>query len=278
MANDMFSYLLIGILVLFQIYSYVSGNSKRFPRLHTGGLVLGYAFLIPYILRMSPDWSSYSMQLFITILIVILDWFSFHEDKSRFSEEELCLLGNCRNNARLTGHLAHIGDALTLGLIIVPFIKDISSKIFVSIGIVIYTLVGMKIIEDYTKDGSVSDLRGLSEAEKCKNSRIMGDSWRGGLNDIITVLGILLAWQAFFTCNSGACNSSLFPFNQVPALWKDIHTPNESQILFFVTVLKVLVIDIGLTLIPTYTNYINTHSQHGSLPSEEYGLPSCFDN
>ena len=227
---------------------------------------------------MSPDWSSYSMQLFITILIVILDWFSFHEDKSRFSEEELCLLGNCRNNARLTGHLAHIGDALSLGLIIIPFIKDISSKIFVSIGIVIYTLVGMKVIEDYTKDGSVSDLRGLSEAEKCKNSRIMGDSWRGGLNDIITVLGILLAWQAFFTCNYGACNSSLFPFNQVPALWKDIHTPNESQILFFVTVLKVLVIDIGLTLIPTYTNYINTHSQHGSLPSEEYGLPSCFDN
>ena len=70
--GDLFSYTLIAILVLFQIYSYFSGNSKRFPRLHTSGLILGYALIIPYILRMSPDWTSYSMQLFITILIVEL--------------------------------------------------------------------------------------------------------------------------------------------------------------------------------------------------------------
>lgn len=276
--GNLFSYLIIGILILFQIYSYFSGNSKRFPRLHTGGLILGYAFIIPYILRMSPDWTSYSMQLFITILIVVLNWFSFHEDKSRFSEEELCLFGNCRNNARITGHLAHISDAVSLGLIIVPFVSDIKLKVMVMVGLIVYTLVGMKVIEDYTKDGSISDLRGLSEEEKCKRSRIMSDSWRGALNDIITVLGILLTWQAFFSCNSGACNSSYFPFNQVPKLWEDLSVPNDSKMLFFVTVLKVLVLDIGLTIVPTYTNYINTHSQHGSLPSEEYGLPDCFDN
>ena len=276
--GDLFSYTLIAILVLFQIYSYFSGNSKRFPRLHTSGLILGYALIIPYILRMSPDWTSYSMQLFITILIVILDWFSFHEDKSRFSEEELCLFGNCRNNARVTGHLAHVADALSLGLLIVPFIADANSKMLVTVGLVAYTLVGMKVIEDYTKDGSVSDLRGLSEDEKCKQSRIMGDSWRGALNDIITVLGILLAWQAFFNCNSGACNSGSFPFNQVPNMWGGINVPTETKLLFFVNVLKVLVLDVGLTIIPIYTNYINTHSQHDSLPSEEYGLPACFDN
>lgn len=276
--GDLFSYLIIGILVLFQIYSYFSGNSKRFPRLHTGGLIMGYAFIIPYILRMSPDWTSYSMQLFITILIVILDWFSFHEDKSRFSEEELCLFGNCRNNARVTGHLAHVADALSLGLLIVPFIADTNSKMLVTVGLIAYTLVGMKVIEDYTKDGSVSDLRGLSEEEKCKRSRIMGDSWRGALNDIITVFGILLAWQTFFSCNSGACNSDSFPFNQVPKLWEGIHAKTDSNVLFYLIVAKVLVLDIGLTIIPTYTNYINTHSQHGSLPSEEYGLPACFDN
>lgn len=276
--GDLFSYLIIGILVLFQIYSYFSGNSKRFPRLHTGGLIMGYAFIIPYILRMSPDWTSYSMQLFITILIVILDWFSFHEDKSRFSEEELCLFGNCRNNARVTGHLAHVADALSLGLLIVPFIADTNSKMLVTVGLIAYTLVGMKVIEDYTKDGSVSDLRGLSEEEKCKRSRIMGDSWRGALNDIITVFGILLAWQTFFSCNSGACNSDSFPFNQVPKLWEGIHAKTDSKVLFYLIVAKVLVLDIGLTIIPTYTNYINTHSQHGSLPSEEYGLPACFDN
>lgn len=276
--GDLFSYLIIGILVLFQIYSYFSGNSKRFPRLHTGGLIMGYAFIIPYILRMSPDWTSYSMQLFITILIVILDWFSFHEDKSRFSEEELCLFGNCRNNARVTGHLAHVADALSLGLLIVPFLADANSKMLVTVGLVAYTLVGMKVIEDYTKDGSVSDLRDLSEEEKCKRSRIMGDSWRGALNDIITVFGILLAWQTFFSCNSGACNSGSFPFNQVPKLWEGIHAKTDSNVLFYLIVAKVLVLDIGLTIIPTYTNYINTHSQHGSLPSEEYGLPACFDN
>jgi len=265
-------------VILFQIYSYFSGNSKSFPRLHTGGLILGYAFIIPYILRMSPDWTSYSMQLFITILIVVLDWFSFHEDKSRFSEEELCLFGNCRNNARITGHLAHLADAVSLGLLIVPFIADTKLKVLVTMGLIAYTLVGMKVIEDYTKDGSVSDLRGLSEEEKCKRSRIMGDSWRGSLIDIITVLGILMAWQAFFSCNSGACNSSTFPFNQVPKLWQSINAPSETKLLFFVTVLKVLVIDIGLTVIPTYTNYINTYSQHGSLTSAEYGIPACFDN
>jgi hypothetical protein len=276
--GDLFSYLVIGIVILFQIYSYFSGNSKRFPRLHTGGLILGYAFIIPYILRMSPDWTSYSMQLFITILIVILDWFSFHEDKSRFSEEELCLFGNCRNNARITGHLAHISDAVSLGLLIVPFIADTKLKVLVTVGLIAYTLVGMKVIEDYTKDGSVSDLRELSEEEKCKRSRIMGDSWRGALNDIITVLGILLAWQAFFSCNSGACNSNSFPFNQVPKMWEGIDVSTESKLLFFVSVLKVIVLDVGMTIIPTYTNYINTYSQHGSLSSEEYGLPDCFDN
>lgn len=276
--GDLFSYLVIGIVILFQIYSYFSGNSKRFPRLHTGGLILGYAFIIPYILRMSPDWTSYSMQLFITILIVILDWFSFHEDKSRFSEEELCLFGNCRNNARITGHLAHISDAVSLGLIIIPFISDPKLKALVTVGLVAYTIVGMRVIEDYTKDGSVSDLRDMSEEEKCKRSRIMGDSWRGALNDLITVLGILLAWQAFFSCNSGACNSNSFPFNQVPKMWEGIDVSTESKLLFFVSVLKVIVLDVGMTIIPTYTNYINTYSQHGSLSSEEYGLPDCFDN
>lgn len=276
--RDLFSYLLIGIVILFQIYSYFSGNSKRFPRLHTGGLILGYAFIIPYILKMSPDWTSYSMQLFITILIVVLDWFSFHEDKSRFSEEELCLFGNCRNNARITGHLAHVSDAASLGLIIVPFISDPKLKALVTMGLVAYTIVGMKVIEDYTKDGSVSDLREMSEEEKCKRSRIMGDSWRGALNDIITVLGILLAWQAFFSCNSGACNSNFFPFNQVPKLWEGMNVSTESKLLSIVTILKVLVLDVGMTIIPTYTNYINTYSQHGSLSSEEYGLPECFDN
>lgn len=276
--GDLFSYLVIGIVILFQIYSYFSGNSKRFPRLHTGGLILGYAFIIPYILRMSPDWTSYSMQLFITILIVILDWFSFHEDKSRFSEEELCLFGNCRNNARITGHLAHVSDAVSLGLIIIPFISDPKLKALVTVGLVAYTIVGMRVIEDYTKDGSVSDLRDMSEEEKCKRSRIMGDSWRGALNDLITVLGILLAWQAFFSCNSGACNSKSFPFNQVPKMWEGIDVSTESKLLFFVSVLKVIVLDVGMTIIPTYTNYINTYSQHGSLSSEEYGLPDCFDN
>lgn len=270
--------MLVGILAMFQVYSYVSGNSKRNPQVHTGGLILGYALVVPYILRLSPDWYSQPIQVFITFLIVVLDWFSFHEDKSRFSEEELCIFGNCRFNARVTGHLAHIVDTIAMGLMIIPFVKDQNTIYAICLGLFIYMLVGMKVIEDYTKDGSVSDLRGKSEDEKCRQARIMRDPWRGGLNDIITALGILLAWQSFFSCTDGKCDSKLFPANQVGNIFSDMSKEHASKKVFMLTLARVIIIDFGMAIVPTYVNYINTSYQHGRISSEEYKIPSCFDD
>lgn len=270
--------MLVGVLAMFQVYSYVSGNSKRNPQFHTGGLILGYALVIPYILRTSPDWYSQPIQVFVTFLIVVLDWFSFHEDKSRFSEEELCIFGNCRFNARVTGHLAHIVDTIAMGLIIIPFIEDQNTIYAICLGLFIYMLVGIKVIEDYTRDGSVSDLRGKTEDEKCRQARIMRDPWRGGLNDIITALGILLAWQSFFSCSDGKCDAKFFPANQVGNMFSDMSKEHVSKKMFMLTLARVIIIDFGMAIVPTYVNYINASYQHGRISSEEFNIPSCFDD
>tara|TARA_B100000214_G_C23959274_1_gene624462 strand:- start:71 stop:1012 length:942 start_codon:yes stop_codon:yes gene_type:complete len=269
---------LVAILTAMQVYSYFMGESKKNPQLHTGSLILGYAIVIPYILRLSPSWYSYPIQLFITLLIVVLDWFSFHEDKSRFSEAELCIVGNCRWNSRVTGHLAHIVDTAAVGLMIVPLLEDNKSKYAVVAGLLVYMAVGSKAIEDMTKDGSISDLRGKSEEEKCKQARIMRDSWRGGLNDLITVLGIMLAWQSFFSCESGKCDSKSFPLNQVTNMFEDLSKEQASKKLFWLTLARIVVIDLGMAIIPTYVNYINTSYQHGRMPASLFDLPSCFDD
>jgi len=269
---------LVGVLAMFQIYSYASGSSKRNPQIHTSGLILGYALVIPYILRLTPDLYSQSMQVFVTLLITVLDWFSFHEDKSRFSEKELCIFGNCRFNARVTGHLAHIIDTIAVGIMIIPLVEDENTRYTICLGLFIYMLVGMKVIEDYTKDGSVSDLRGKSEDEQCRQARIMRDPWRGGLNDILTALGILLAWQSFFNCTDGKCDAKHFPANQVGNIFSDVSKEHASKKLFMLTLLRVVLIDFGMSIVPTYVNFVNTSYQHGRISSEEYGIPSCFDD
>lgn len=270
--------MLVGALVIFQMYSYVSGSSKKNPEYHTLGLIAGYTLVIPYILRLSPEWYSQPMQIFVTLMIVILDWFSFHEDKSRFSEEELCIFGNCRFNARVTGHLAHIIDAISVGLMIIPNVEDEKTVYAICLGLFVYMIVGIKVIEDYTKDGSLSDLREKKEDEKCLQARIMRDPWRGGLNDMITGLGILLAWQSFFSCDNDMCTSKFFPANQAKNLVVGIPKQETSKKLFMLSVARVVVLQIGMAIVPTYVNYINTSYQHGKISSEEYGIPSCFDD
>ena len=128
-----------------------------------------------------------------------------------------------------------------------------------------------------TKDGSVSDLRSKTEKEKCSQSRIMTNQWRGALNDIITVLGIMLAWQTFFTCDKGRCESRYFPGNQVMGLF-DGMKGSTSKTIWVLMLLKVLFIEFGMVLIPTYANYINTSYQHGRMKAKDYGLPDCYDD
>ena len=269
---------LVTIIVSVQLYSYFTGEAKKSPKLHTGLMILGYTVLFPYILRLSPSWYSNSMQIFVTVLIALLDWFSFHEDKSRFSEAELCILGNCRWNARVTGHLACVTDTLAIGLLIIPLVNDTKTKIAIALGLLVYVAIGMKVIENMTKDGSVSDLRGKSEQDKCLQARIMRDSWRGGLNDLITALGIMLAWQTVLNCNSGRCDSGSFPMNQITGLFSDLSKNNTSKKIFMFTLARILILDFGMAIVPTYTNYINTSFQHGLATASNYELPSCFDD
>jgi hypothetical protein len=269
--------LMVFVIAILHIYSFVSGDSKRNPARHTTLMILGYTVLIPYLLKTSPSWYGYPMQIFVTVMILILDWFSFHEDMSRFSEEELCMFGNCRWNARITGHLAHIMDTLAIGIMTVPYIDDPKIRSVVIGAFVIYIAAGCKVIENMTIDGSGSDLRGKSEKDKCLQARIMRNSWRGALNDVITVLGIMLAWQSFFTCDQERCNADNFPLNQIKVLFEQLD-PSAPKKMYYLMLVRVLIMNVGMVIIPTYMNYVNTSYQHGKMKAEEFGLPDCYDD
>ena len=271
--------IIAGLLVLaiasIHVCSYYLEYSSKNPSNHTSLMILGYTILVPFVLRLSPVWYSYPMQIFVTLMIVLLDWFSLHEDKSRFSEKELCLFGNCRWNARITGHFAHIADTATLSLMLIPFIKSPKLKIISTVGFLVYFLIGVSVIENMTKDGSQSDLRGKNEREKCRQARIMKDHWRGAINDLITCLGILLAWQSFLNCEKKSCSAKSFPLNQFSNLI-DVQHSNSGTYAFMFTLAKLLIYDLGSIIVPTYTNYINTSFQHGLIDSKEYDIPDCL--
>ena len=128
-----------------------------------------------------------------------------------------------------------------------------------------------------TKDGSRSDLRDKTEEEKCLEARIMRGSWRGGLNDLITVLGITLAWQTILNCDTASCDTAVFPLNQFKNLFKVPEESNSKLQTVWVT-LRTGVMSLLLAAAPTYTNYVNTSAQHGLLKSSVYKIPSCFDD
>lgn len=267
---------MVSVIVGYYIYSYYNNIPATQPKDHISTIILLYAITIPFILRLSPEWYSYPMQLFTTFMIVILDWFSLNQDKSRFSEEELCVLGNCRMNARITGHGAHMADTLSLGLLIVPFIESTKYKLIVSLGFLVYYLSGVILVEKMTKDESESDLRGKTETEKCLQARIMKDTWRGAFNEIITFLDLLIAWQSFFACNNGSCDSSFFPFNQFLNLTKNIKS--NSFKLMMLSLARFLIYDLGMILAPTFADYVNTSAQHGLISAKSFKLPDCFDD
>lgn len=269
--------MLVICTVLSQMLSYFSGFSTAKPKQHTIGLIGCYALLIPFVLKQSLTWISIEMQIVFTIFVVVLDWLSFHQDMTRFSEENLCIFGNCRWNARVTGHLAHIGDVVSVATLLVPLIQDSKLKFATIAGLLVYVMSGMIVIETMTKDGSRSDLRGKTDEEKCLEARIMRGSWRGGLNDLITVLGITLAWQTILNCDTASCDTTTFPLNQFKNVFKAPENTNSKLQTAWVT-LRTSVISLLLAAVPTYTNYVNTSSQHGLLKSSVYKIPPCFDD
>ena len=268
--------------------------NRTHPYLHVLIVIAGSILTMPYIFLTSPEWYGFPMQLTFNLLVLFLDWFSFYEDKTRFSEKSVRLFGNCRHNARYTGHLAHWGDVLGVMALVVPEVNS-HWKVVVTIGLIVYGFVGSELIDTYTKDGSVSHVKRLNnDDDKCKQARLMRDAWRGVLNDLITVLGVGVAWQAIMKCDDGQCMGNNAPMKLILAPFKTTkktiqHTAKKSDASFYFLMLTVLttIVPTVLTLIttllifivPTVANFVNTSAQHGLTSTNIYDdLPTCFDD
>lgn len=273
-------------IVMIQIFSYKYDKSRTHPKLHTSFLIASYALFTPFLLRLSPVWVSAEMQLCTAFVILVLDWFSFHQDMSRFSEKDICLLGNvglgnCRRNAMFTGAMAHVADVAAVALLLKPLLSRRIDVLIMIICAIIYTLTGFVVIYNITKDGSPSDLRNVqtsiagrsgaaTDEEICAKTRLMSNAWRGGLNDIIIVLGILAAYQSFFNCSRVPCNSRFFVLEQFENIWRvESNSKWWRWATRFVSVFNVI--------IPTYANYVNTSAQHGAFDASDYDLPTCMN-
>lgn len=250
----------VAVVVALYMRSVLLNEHRDSPEWHVGTLIAGSAIAAPLVLQTSSCWYSTPLQLMMATAIIPLDWLSFHEDKSRFSEENKCITGPCRRNAQITGHLAHWGDVLTLAMLLTSRMKG---KAFVAtvLGHIAYGIVGSVFIHEITRDGSASDLRGLTDKQKCEKARIMRDAWRGGLNDMITVMGVLTAWQTVYTsCENDDCVGVR---GHLKAHFGGSYSSG--------------VVKAVLLALPTYSNYVNTVSQHGRLRANEYDLPDCLD-
>ena len=249
-------------------------RSRREPVQHTLGVLALYAVLFPYVFRTSEHWYGVPMQLMVAVMVTALDWFSFHEDMTRFSEADMCIFGNCRENARITGHLAHWADVAGLAVILWPLFdsKDVRAA---ALGVLAaYGAMGSAAIERSTRPGGDSDLTGKTDPEKCRHARIMSSVWRGGLNDLITALGVMAAWQALFTCEKDRCTAKHFPLSLLTGHVRDLFSKSP----FIAVAVGRLVLSLLMVVGPQYANFVNTSYQHGRLRAEEYGLPSCFDD
>lgn len=244
------------------------------PSRHVLLVIAGSVVVVPYVFLTSPSWYGFPMQLTVGVMVLLLDWFSFHEDKTRFSEESICLTGPCRRNAMITGHLAHWGDVAGLVLLLIG--SDRKSWPAIVAGLVTYGIVGSRFIDRMTTDGSPSDLRGLTTEAQCRHARIMRDGWRGTLNDLITLLGVAAAWQSIFTCGDGRCSGPFAPLKIVRSVATDAFRDADTRCEKSISTMRV-VVSLITTVIPTYSNYVNTTAQHGQLFAELYKLPPCFE-
>lgn len=267
---------LVFALVALYVRSLHADDNRKRPRRHTLLVIGGSLVVVPYVLLTSPAWYSLPMQITVSTLILVLDWFSFHEDKTRFSEEDLCATGPCRRNAMITGHLAHWGDVLGLASLLMLNTERENWPVIVA-GFATYGVLGSQFIHRMTEDGSVSDMRGRTDEDKCKNARIMRDSWRGGLNDLITVLGILAVWQALYVCGDGRCQGATAPWKVVRSVATDAFADADTRREKAYSSMRLL-FTVLASVVPTYGNYINTAAQHGQLGAERYKLPPCFDD
>jgi hypothetical protein len=116
---------------------------------------------------------------------------------------------------------------------------------------------------------------------KCKQARIMRDSWRGALNEVITLLGVMTVWQVMFevACVDDRCIGFAAPVNILKGFFADARKVKSVAGLkgYALAALK-LVATVAVTFVPTYANFVNTAEQHRQGSAADYDLPTCFDD
>jgi hypothetical protein len=271
-----------GLAGIAYTYSLLSNFSADHPGWHIFGVLLASFIICPLYLRYSPDMVRPAPQLFVLLIICALDWFSFFEDKSRFSEKPDCIFGNCRTNAHITGQLAHILDVVAILMLantanVIENAQDWEKGVLAAV-FGVYVLAGSFTIKTATADDSQSDLRGLSDESVCCDGKIdiMPNVRRGALNDIILLLGVLCAWQEVFSYDGGIHSTGLSGGNPITssaaALWRFVsgehHSKSMSKRVAYIT------LNATVLVAPTIANILNAKFQHGA-SAKELGIPHC---
>ena len=269
---------LIVTTIIFKLNRKENDYSKKQQKLSSYYVlshIIIFFIITPFTLQYFPGLFSVSSQIWISVILLILDWVSLYEDKSRFSEAQICLLGNCRKNALYTGVLANLGDSLALFVLLYSVLGNKTShKVVVSIFGLAYSLYGSYFIYNFTKDSSESDLRKVSEKDKCSKNRIMKDTYRGNINLVITILGVIAGWQSIMSTSPRLKYNNIFT-SWLYELMKIFKGNSNLQGSSYTNLLRSTIL-IVIAIIPSLPNHINTAFQYTADPTL-LKLPKCFD-
>jgi len=258
-----FAFVLIAVV---QIVVYSLNIPSKYPSEYSLSMLGVYFAFIPFLFRSDPAWTSFPMMLVFNLFALVLNWFSFHEDITRYSEKEVCIFGNCRFNSRVTGHITHWMDVITIGIFLKGYSMTRFPKTVLIVTLITYGCLGSIGIEEMTKDGSESDLR---NGHKCTN--IMPPTWRGGINDVLNIVTLATVWQNLLVCNGKTCNGMVSPLYQVVyTVWKP--KTSRGKLSGFFTILA--------SIASIYILYVNSSVQHdrnGRLVYLGADSPSAFD-
>ena len=229
----------IFLWVILSIAMDVSNRHEQGGGNYTVGIHVMFAYCsMPFLMQVYPFLINWKWQAIVAIMVLVLDWVSLREDKTRFSERQSYFLTSAadptitgRQNAFFTGIGAHLADVLGLVMILLP-VAGSSWKWYLLIVIpaLIYSVAGCYYILNLTKDGGESDVRKLTnsiqeiealeedgaadetvEAAKVKAyddilsskrtvqfPNIWPDYERQMINLVITYIGAMASWQAIF--------------------------------------------------------------------------------
>ena len=291
--NSISSFIISILLIIFPNYIlkyFIKDDPKKFYNYYVGLNIFAFFIINPWVMQMFPDSYTLTSQICFSVLVLVLDWLSLYEDKTRFSEENYCIFGNCRNNAMITGIIAHLADTIGLALSIYMILNESNNiiknngKIILLLSTLLWSIFGIIVIVKFTMKGSESDLRGLSDDEKCKRNRIMIDLHRGVLNLVITFFGVFIGWQGVMELGNpkSVGEYSHISIAWIEEIWKFLKyiignnnlnsVKNTSALVRMAKGMFVILV----AIIPTYTNHVNTSFQYYA-PVEDLKLPKCFD-